>query len=67
MQISRNTVNGPKSSNYVLVGIRAMSASKNHLTTFCKISIHFLQTLHRMFKIVFRDSSLYPKQLYFVC
>ena len=30
---------------------------------------HFLQTLHslRMFKIVFRDSSLYPKQLSLFC
>ena len=39
-----------------------LSASKNHLTT-------FLQTLHplRMFKIVFRDSSLYPKQLSLFC
>jgi len=43
------------------------SASKNHLTTFCKPSIHFLQTLHGMFKIVFRDSSLYPKPLSLFC
>jgi len=30
---------------------------------------HFLQTLHplRMFKIAFRDSSLYPKQLSLFC
>jgi len=38
------------------------SASRNHLTT-------FFQTFRplRMFKIVFRDSSLYPKQLYLFC
>ena len=48
MQISRNIVNGPKSNNYVLVGIRAMVCVQ-------KPSHHFLQTLHRMFKIVFRE------------
>jgi len=34
-----------------------------------KPPLHFLQTLHplRMFKIVFRDSSLYPKQLSLFC
>jgi len=58
MQISRNIVNVPKRSNYVLVGIRAVVCVQ-------KPPHHFLQTLHllRMFKIVFRDSSLYPKQL----
>ena len=57
MQLSRNIANGPKSNNYVLVGIWVI---------FCieKASHHFLQTFRplRMFKIVFRDSSLYPKQ-----
>jgi len=56
MQISKNIVNGLKSNNYVLVEIRA---------TVCvqKPPHHFLHTLRplRMFKIVFRDSSLYPK------
>jgi len=58
MQISKNIVNGPKSNNYVLVGIRAIVSVQ-------KLPHHFLQTLHplRMFNIVFRDSSLYPKQL----
>ena len=60
MQISRNNLNGPKSNNYVLVGIRAIVCVQ-------KPSHHFLQTLHRMFKIVFRDSSLYPKQLPLFC
>jgi len=60
MQISRNVVNGPKSNNYVLVGIWAIVCVK-------KTSHHFLPTLHRMFKIVFRDSTLYPKQLSLFC
>jgi len=62
MQISRNIVNGPKSNNYVLVGIRAIVCVKKPLH-------HFLQTLHslHMLKIVFRDSSLYPKQLSLFC
>ena len=60
MQISRNIVNGPKSNNYVLVGIRAIVCVK-------KPSHHFLPILHRMFKIVFRDSRLYPKQLSLFC
>ena len=60
MQISRNIVNGQKSNNYVLVGIRAIACVQ-------KPSHHFLQTLHRMFKIVFRDSTLYPKQLSLFC
>ena len=59
MQISRNIVNGPNSNNYVLVGIRAIVCVK-------KPSHHFLPTLHRMFKIVFRDSTLYPKQFVFI-
>jgi len=61
-QISRNIANGPKSNNCVLVGI---------WITICiqKPSHHFLQTFHhlRMFKIVFRDSSLYSKQMCLSC
>jgi len=51
MQISKNIVNGSKSNNYVLVGIRVIVCVQ-------KPPHHFLQTLHplRMFKIVFRDS-----------
>ena len=60
MQISRNIVNGPKSNNYVLVGIRAIVCVQ-------KPSHHYLQTLHRVFKIVFRDSTLCPKQLSLFC
>jgi len=62
MQISRNIVNEPKSNNFVLVGIRAIICVQ-------KPPHHFLQTLHplRTFKIVFRDSSLYPKQLPLFC
>jgi len=62
MQISRNIANGPKSNNYILVGIRAIVCVQ-------KLFHHFLQTLHplRVFKIVFRDSSLYPKQLSLFC
>jgi len=49
MQISRNILNGLKSNNYVLVGIRAIVCVQ-------KPPHHFLQTLHtlRMFKIVFK-------------
>ena len=55
-------VNGPKSNNYVLVGIRTIVCVQ-------KPPHHFLQTLHplRMFKIVFRDTTLYPKQLSLFC
>jgi len=55
MQISRNIVNGQKSNNYVLMRIRVIVCVQ-------KPSHHFLQTFRplRMFKIVFRDSSLYP-------
>jgi len=41
------------------------SASRNHLTTFCRCFAHYA-----CFKIVFRDRSLYPKQLclfYLLC
>jgi len=57
MQISRNIVNAPKSNNYALVGYRAIVCVQ-------KPPYHFLQTLHplSMFKIVFRDCSLHPKQ-----
>jgi len=62
MRISRNIVNGPKSNNAVLVGIRAIVCVQ-------KPPHHFLQALQplRMFKIVLRDSSLYLKQLSFFC
>ena len=62
MKISRNIVNGPKSNNYVLMGIRAIVYVQ-------KPPHHFLQTLHplRLFKVVFRDSSIYPKQLSLFC
>jgi len=56
MQISRNTVNGQKSNTSVLVRIRVIVCVQ-------KPSHHFLQTFCplRMFKIAFRDNSLYPK------
>ena len=63
MQISKNIANGPKSNNYVLVGIQIIVCVQ-------KSPHHFLQTLHplRVFKIVFRDSSLIRNNcLYFVC
>jgi len=62
MQISRSIVNRPKSKNYVLVGIWVIVYVQ-------KPSHHFLQTFRplRMFKIVFCDSSLYPKQLSLFC
>jgi len=67
MQISRSIVNGPKSNKQVLVGIWVIV--RIHLTYRLHPSHHFLQTLCplRMFKIVFRDSSLYPKQLFLFC
>jgi len=37
------------------------SASRNHISTFCRLSMHYA------FKIVFRDSSLYPNQLSLFC
>jgi len=60
MQISRNIVNGPKSNN--LVGIWVIAC-------FQKPSHHFLQAFRqlRLFKIVFRDTSFYPKQLPLFC
>jgi len=58
MQISSNIVDGPKSGNEILLGIWVIVCIQ-------KPSHHFLQTFRplRMFKILFRDSSLYPKQL----
>jgi len=56
----RNIIYGPRSNNYrLVVGIWV-------IVCFRQPSHHFLQTLRplRMFKIVFRDSSLYPKQLF---
>jgi len=54
MKISRNTVNGPKRNNYILVGIRVIACSQEP-------SHHFLQTTRRLriFMLVLRDSSLY--------
>jgi len=63
MEISKNIVNGTKSNNYVLVGIRVIVCVQ-------KPPQHFLQTFHplRMYKIVFRDSLLIRNNcLYFVC
>jgi len=62
MQISRNIVYGPKSNNWGLVGIWV-------IVCFQKPSHHFLQTIRplSMFKMVFRGSLLYPKQLCFFC
>jgi len=62
MEISRNIVKGPKTNNYVLVGIWVIVWVQ-------KPSHHILQTFRplRMFKIVFRDSSRYPKQLSLFC
>jgi len=62
MQISSNIVNGPKSNSIDFgtnVGCRLIQKpSHNFLLTFRSL---------RMFKIVFRDSSLYPKQLPLFC
>jgi len=60
MQISRNIVNGLKSNTKVLVGTWVIVCIQNYLTTFCRPFVHYAV---RMFKIVFRDNSLYPKQL----
>jgi len=61
MQISRSIVNEPKSNNYVLVGTWLIVCIQEP----CH---HFLQTFRplRIFKIVFRDSSRYPKQLFYL-
>jgi len=55
-------VNGPKSNDQILEGISVIVCVQ-------KPSHHFLQTFRvlRMFKIVLRDSSLYPKQLPLFC
>jgi len=71
MQIPRNKfackfqgplLNGPKCNNQVLVEMWVVVCVQ-------KPSHHFLQTFRplRMFKIAFRDSSLYPKQLPLFC
>ena len=62
IQILRSIVNGPKSNNYVLVRIWI-------IVWIQKPTHHFLQIFLplRMFKIVFRDTSLYPKQLSSIC
>jgi len=64
MQISRNIVNGSKSNtvNKVLVGISVVVCIQ-------KPTYHILQTFRplRMFMIVFRDRSLYPKHLSLFC
>jgi len=54
--------NGPKGNNWVLVRIWVIICIQEP-------SHHFLQTFLplRMFKIVFRDSSLYPKLLSLFC
>jgi len=62
MQSSRNIVNGSKSNDWVSVGICVIVCVQ-------KCSHHFLQTFRplRMFKIVFRDNSLYLKKLPVFC
>jgi len=62
MQLSRNIANGPKSNNYVLIEIWVIVCIQ-------KPSQHCLQTFRplRMFKIVFHETSLYPKQLSLFC
>jgi len=62
MQISRNIANGPKSNNQISEGISVIVCVQ-------KPPHHFLQTFRalRMFKIVLRGSSLYPKQLPLFC
>ena len=54
MKISRNTVNGPKRNNYILVGIWVIACIQER-------SHHFLQTSRRLriFMLVLRDSPLY--------
>jgi len=41
MQISRNIVNGPKTNNYVLVGIRAIVYVQKPPHHICRPSIHY--------------------------
>jgi len=62
MQISTNIVNEPKSNNYFLVGIWIIVCIQEQSHQFLRI----FRSL-RMFKIVFRDSLLYPKQLSLFC
>jgi len=62
MKISRNTVNGPKENNYILVGIWVIAFIQEP-------SHHFLQTSRqlRIFMLVLLVSSLYSKQLSLFC
>jgi len=64
MKISRNTVNGPKRNNYILVGIWPWV-----IACIQEPSHHFLQTSRRLriFMLVLRDSSLYSQQLSLFC
>ena len=54
MKISRNTINGPKRNNYILMGIWVIACIQEP-------SHHSLQTFRRLriFMLVLRDSSLY--------
>jgi len=58
MQISSNIVNGLKSNRLIVFWweFGLSSASRNHLTTFCRPSVHYAC-------FMFRDCLLYPKQL----
>ena len=65
MQISRNIVNGLKSNNLVLAGIWLIVCVQKPSHHFCRPFVHYA-----CFKIVFHNSSLYPKQLclfYLLC
>ena len=62
MQISRNIVNGQKVIIRFWWKYGLSSASRNHLTTFYRPFAHY-----GCFKIVFRDSSLHPKQFSLFC
>jgi len=59
MQISRNIPNGPKSNNWVSMGICVIVCVQ-------KPSHHLLQTF-RPLRIVFHGGSLYQKQLSLFC
>jgi len=69
MQISRSIVNGSKRNNLVS-GLSYAQAEIWVINCIQEPSHHFLQTFRplRMFKIVFRNSSLFGNNcLYFVC
>ena len=60
MKISRNTVNGPKRNNYILVGIWLIACIKNHLTTFCKPPVDYVfSCLCYVIVHFIRDNCLY--------